>query len=413
MPQPIHIGITGPIATRDVAHLLDGSVAGLPLGCEGAPLLVTMITELLRRGHRVSAFTLSNGMPLRADAAVVARGPGFELHYCPNRPRAWPFNGWRTGRIVDLYAFERRGLERAIRSARPDVIHAHWAYEFAWAALRSGLPNVVTCHDSPLLVARFERDFKHGAYRWLRAGIAWHVLRRAQRVTTVSPYMVGQVQPLCRSSVLVVPNPIAARASTRARSRLAGRMQIIMVGNGWGPRKNGTAALQAFALLAQRLPTAQLHLYGHDSEPGGAAQRWWQHQRLVGDVVFNGAVSHDDVLDAMASSDLMLHPALEESFGAVLAEAMAMGLPVVAGERSGAVPWVVGEGGWLVDVRRPEPMADAMHALLADTAAMDRLGQRGRGRVAACFSPAAVASQYEREYRAAIAGSTSVPVPRR
>ena len=398
----MHIGIAGPIATRDVAGLLDSPADDLPCGCEGAPLLVTVITELLRLGHRVSAFTLSNGMPLRADAAVIARGPGFELHYCPNRPRAWPFNGWRSGRIVDLYAFERHGLRRAMQSARPDVVHAHWSYEFAWAALGTGLPHLITCHDSPLRVARFERDFRHGAYRWLRAGIAWHVLRHARRVTTVSPYMRDEVQPLCRVPVLVVPNPIAERASTRVRVRRAGRMQVIMVANGWGPRKNSSGGLQAFAMLSQRLPGTQLHLFGQDSEPGGAAHRWWQQQRLAGDVVFNGAVSHDDVLDAMAASDLMLHPALEESFGAVLAEAMTLGLPLVAGERSGAVPWVVGHGGRLVDVSRPDRMADAMYALLTDVAEMDAMGRRGRERVVARFGAAGVAAQYEREYRAAI-----------
>lgn len=242
----------------------------------------------------------------------------------------------------------------------------------------------------------------------MRAGIALHVLRHARRVTTVSPYMVDEVQPLCRTPVLVVPNPIATRASTRQRTPRAGRMKVVMVGNGWGPRKNGAAALQAFAMLAQRLPAAQLQLYGQDSEPGGAAQRCWQRLGAAGDVAFNGSVSHDHVLDAMAASDLMLHPALEESFGAVLAEAMAMGLPLVAGERSGAVPWVVGNGGRLVDVTRPEPMAEAMQALLIDPTAMDALGKLGRERVLANFSPAAVTARYEQQYEAACADSTRI-----
>ena len=36
--------------------------------------------------------------------------------------------------------------------------------------------------------------------------MAWHVLRHASRVSTVSPYMVQQIQPLCRVPVDVVPN---------------------------------------------------------------------------------------------------------------------------------------------------------------------------------------------------------------
>jgi len=397
----MHIGIAGPIATRDALSLLDGRSSQLPGGCEGAPLLVTIIAELLRRGHRVSAFTLSSDLPGRADAHTVARGAGFELHYMPSRPRAWPPNGRRPGRAMDLYAFERRGLRDAIEAVRPDVIHAHWTYEFAWAALGTGIPHVVTCHDSPVVVARFERDFRHGAYRWLRAGIAWHVLRRARRVTTVSPYMVDQVQSLCRVPIAVIPNPIADSGLLAAPASQPTRTRVMMVFNGWGPRKNVAAGLRAFALLRRRLPAAELHLYGQDTQEGGIAARWWRDQGESGGVVFHGVVSHGDVLAAMAASDLMLHPAVEESFGAVLAEAMAAGLPVVAGRRSGAVPWVVGDAGALVDVTDPHAMADAMAALLGDPTAVAAMALRGRQRVRDCFSVGAVAAQYEREYEAA------------
>ncbi len=405
----LHVGIAGPFATRDVAALLDDPSAGLPPGYEGAPLLATLARRFLARGHRVTAFTLSAGMPLRRDARVVARGPRFELHYCPCRPRAWPFNGRLPGRIVDLYAFERRGLQAAMEEARPDVVHAHWSYEFAWAALRSRLPSVVTCHDSPVRIARFERDLRHGGYRWLRAGMAWHVLRQARHVTTVSPYMQAEVQPLCRAPLAVVPNPIDERAFGAGRAPLSATPRVIMVCNGWGPRKNGAAGLRAFASLARRRPAAALHFFGHGSEEGGPAQRWCEGEGLQAGVRFRGAVSHDEVLAEMAASDVMLHPALEESFGAVLAEAMAMGLPVVAGRDSGAVPWLVGDAGVLVDVREPEAMAQALHAMLDDPAAMAEFGRRGRARVRERFSVDAVAALYEAQYAAAIAAAPAPP----
>lgn len=399
----MHIGIAGPIATRDVLALLEDASPELPAGTEGAPLLGTIIAELLRRGHRVSAFTLSNDLPLRDDAGVVARGPSFELHYLPCRRRAWPFNGRRPGRIVDLYAFERRGLRSAMAAVRPAVIHAHWAYEYAWAALRTGIAHVVTCHDSPVAVARFERDLRHGGYRWLRAGMAWHVLRHARRVTVVSPYMADQVRSLCRAPINVVPNPIILRAEAAAAAPPVARARVLMVFNGWGPRKNVAAGLRAFALLREQIPAAELHLYGHDTQEGGTAWRWWRDQGESGGIAFHGALAHDALIEAMAASDLMLHPALEESFGAVLAEAMSVGLPVVAGSCSGAVPWVVGDAGLLVDVTRPRAMADAMLAVLADPAAARAMGQRGRDRVRANFSSDSVVTQYERQYELALA----------
>jgi glycosyltransferase involved in cell wall biosynthesis len=405
----MHIGIAGPIATLDVLPLLDADPARLPAGTGGAPLLAILVAELLRRGHRVSAFTLSSDLPLRADGRTCARGPGFELHYLPNRPRAWPPNGRRPGRAMDLYAFERAGMRGAIEAVRPDVVHAHWAGEFAWAALRTGLPHVVTCHDSPLAVARFERSFRRGAYRWMRAGIAWHVLRHARRVTTVSPYMVDQVRSLCRVPVSVVANPIAEHAEGAAPVAAAARPRLLMACNGWGPWKNGAAGLRAYALLRERLPAVELHLFGRDTQEGGPAWQAWRESGSPPHVVFHGAVAHGELLAAMAAADLLLHPALEESFGAVLAEAMSTGLPVVAGDASGAVPWVVGDAGVLVDVAQPQAMADAMLALLLDRERARELGRRGRERVRRCFSPAAVAEQYEREYEAAIAESARAP----
>ena len=401
----MHVGIAGPIATRDVQALLHEGATALPAGCEGAPLLGTIIEQLVRRGHRVSAFTLTHGLPLDDATRVVAHGPQFALHLVPSRPRAWPPNGRRPGRIVDLYAFERRGLRAAIEAVRPDVIHAHWAYEFAWAALRTGLPHLVTCHDSPLVVARFEHDLRHGAYRWLRAGMAWHVLRHAARVTTVSPYMAEQVRGLCRVPVRVVANPIADQPTRDATVAWSSRLRVLMVCNGWGARKNGEAGLRAFRLLRERLPAVELHLYGRGTEEGGPAWQAWRALGALGHAVFHGAVPHATVLDAMANGSLMLHPALEESFGAVLAEAMSVGLPVVAGRDSGAVAWVVGDAGELVDVTSPHAMAEAMLALLLDPATARWRAQLGRDRVRARFSPGAVAEQYEREYELALAQS--------
>ncbi len=406
----MHIGICGPIATQDVAHLLDQPQAALPRGYAGAPLLGTLISELLRRGHQVSAFTLSSDMALRAESTVLARGPSFSLYCCPMRPRAWPFNGRLPGRIIDLYAFERRCLQQAIAVAQPDVIHAHWAYEFAWAALRSGLPHVVTCHDSPFVIARFQRNFRRGGYRWLRAFMAWHVLRHARHVTTVSPYMMGQIQPLCRADVTVsvVPNPIIASAFTQPNRRQAGAAKVLMVANGWDVRKNGQSALRAFSLFSAQRPDAELHAYGHDHGSGEAAEKWWREAGLKGKVYFHGPVPHSQILAAMAETNVFVHAALEESFGAVIAEAMAAGAPVIGGKNSGAVPWVVGDGGILVDVTQPEEIANAISKLLGDSLFASNLTRAGATRVRNHFSAEEVTTAYEQLLFAAISSESGL-----
>lgn len=382
----------------DVSHLLGAAPRTLPAGYTGAPILATLVEGLLARGHRVTAITLSADLPLRDDGVVTVRHGALTVVICPMRPKAWPPNGRLPGHIVDLYSFERRQLLAAIRQAQPDVVHAHWACEFAWAALRSGLPHLVTSHESPFTVARHYRGWKLGGYRWLRALMAWHVLRHARRVSTVSPYVAESIQPLCRVPVEVVPNPIGERLFTLTRTAEPQRQRVLMVCNGWSTHKNPEAALRAFATVSQTLPDAELVLLGEDFGPQQSAVHWWRSQALPGRVRFIGPVPHASVLDWMVRSDVLLHPALEESFGAVVAEAMAVGLPVLGGSRSGAVPWVVGEHGCLVDVTRPDAIAAALAELLGDVPRRERLAQAARTAARQRFAVARVAEQYATIY---------------
>ena len=71
---------------------------------------------------------------------------------------------------------------------------------------------------------------------------------------------------------------------------------------------------------------------------------------------------------------------------------------MVAGVASGAVPWVVGEAGRLVDVTQADAVAGALHELLLDAVESSRLGRIGGQRVRLLFSAEAVASAYEMTY---------------
>lgn len=400
----MHIGIVGPIATVDIAHLIDRDVSGLPRGYAGAPLLATLISELLRRGHRVCAFTLSNDLPLDASSLVTVGGNNFSISYCPMRPRAWRPNAWLPGRIVDLYRFERQALQKAITQAAPDLIHAHWAYEFALAALATGIPHVVTCHDSPYVIARLASRSRptRSAYRWLRVLMARKVLREAQCVTAVSPYMRDEVQALARAQIVVVPNPVDDLALSLACARQTPvAPHLAMVCNGWGIRKNPEPALMAFAELRRREPAAELHLYGYDFGPGETAELWCAARGIQDGMLFHGAIPHQQLLQSLANLDLLLHPSLEESFGMVIAESMAMGLPVVAGESSGAVPWVVGQHGVLCDVRSQTTITRALIQAL-EPQRYARLSREGSACAHARFSTANVVDQFYALYTQAL-----------
>ena len=402
----LHICIVGPIATADIRHLLEGDTGRLPVGYSGAPLMVTLINELLRRGHRVTAVTLSGDMPLDWRQPARASGSNLEVVFVPMRPRAWRPNGWQPGRIIDLYAFERRGLQYAIERATPDVVHAHWTYEFALATLNTSLPHLITCHDAPAVVIRYTRSL----YRVLRYFMARKVFRRGKVFSAVSGYMAHAAQRYTRLPVTVIPNPLAdyVLASGRLRSAPSSSWQIGMICNGWGRLKNPEPALLAFEKIHHAYPTAVLHVFGADFGPDEMAEQWCRDRNLAAGIVFHGATPHQQLIEHLESLDLLIHPALEESFGVVLAEAMALGIPIVAGRYSGAVPWVVGfdEKTASCGCAVLTDVTDVMALVTAVDAALDkRYAERsafGYKRARQLFTPDKVAEAYIRLYQNAM-----------
>jgi len=164
--------------------------------------------------------------------------------------------------------------------------------------------------------------------------------------------MRDAVQNLARHPITVVPNPVDTLAVALGKARPHPvRPQIAMVCNGWGVWKNPEPGLIAFKQLQQQDPTVQMHLYGADFGPGQIAEQWCSAQGIKQGLHFHGALPHHQLLQELNKHDLLLHTSIEESFGMVIAEAMALGLPVVAGESSGAVPWVVGTHGCLCNVK--------------------------------------------------------------
>jgi len=392
------IGIAGPIGTESIAGFVAEDPARLPHGYGGAPLVSTLIGELLARGHTVAAFTTSSDLPISPYAEVVAQGDRFRIHYCPVRPQAFRPKFGKPGRAVDGFRIERDALRQAMLSEGLDLIHAHWAYEFALAAIASGLPHVITCHDVPRAVLRYMPN----GYRLVRYFMARRVMATACTLTAVSPYLRDAIAGSTRVPITVIPNPLPPEVMKHAPSRRMVdplRPRLAMVLNGWGPLKNPQPALIAFSLLRRRLPDAELSLFGIDFEPGGRAQRWADARGVAAGVTFIGNLPYSQLLQALSQEDALVHPSLEETFGMSVAEAMALGVPVIGGSRSGAVPWVIGGGGLLADVTSPQAICEAMLGLLVEPAVYARCRETALERSRKIFSAEIVVNQYEQIYR--------------
>ena len=105
-------------------------------------------------------------------------------------------------------------------------------------------------------------------------------------------------------------------------------------------------------------------------------------------------------LEKMEAADVFIHPSIEESFGMVLIEAMAKKTPVIAGEKSGAVPWVLdyGRAGVLAEIRSPESIATEVINLLSNHKKWEVYSEAGFNYVKENFVISKVVDQYLDEY---------------
>lgn len=379
----MRIALAGPMGTPAFRKALGLKLLGAPDGVIQTPIN-TLGAELVRRGDEVTAICLDPSL----EAVVrVSEGP-LSLVYLPQRSRA-------RSRASDLFVQEVELVRAELDRTAPDVVHAHWTYEYAEAAIRSRLPHLVTMHDIPLEVMLLF----HNAYRAIRAAMAIRVLSRLKTLAVVSPRMAGWTRVHgYLGSLDVVPNGVDVPAMPPSHvERLSKPVRIVVVGDLSG-RKNVSAAVVAFRDIRRALASAELHLFGAGLDAGYAAGE--------SGVTGHGATPHDLLMDFLArEATLLLHPSIQETFGVIVAEALARGVPAIAGRRSGGVTFVMGDEltDLLVDVRRPEAMSRAVLALLSDPAAYARAAERGRARVQARFSTRGMTDSYQAIYSRVLA----------
>lgn len=369
--ESVHVAVAGPILTRPLAQFLDGSAAALPPGQGGTPVW-QLVGDLVDRERRVTSVTLDRSV----SAPVTASGRLLDVVYGSYRPRH---------RMRDLMRVERHAVRDAVAAARPDLVHAHWCYEYALGAMASGIPTLVTVHDWIPAVLKL-MESRYWPYWSGRALLYFTTLARARHLTANSPYIAERVRRFTRAALEVIPNGVLDADFVGATDRVAarrpdgrGRPVILSVNNGFGPLKNIRRLLESFRVLKALDLACELHLIGDGYEPGGACELFARQRGLLKDVAFVGSLPRDEVLARMREATLLVHPAREESFGMTLIEAMSQRTPVIGGARSGAVPWVLGGGkaGLLVDVDDPRALAQAIAAVLTQSALREQLAGDG------------------------------------
>ena len=310
-----------------------------------AMFIAPLADELRLRGFRTA-------LAVGAETADRFDEPSFDTVF-----RLPPF---RRGSPPQL-ASAGRALVAAIRSWRPALLHLHTPYAVALGRLAAR----VTQTDHIAVVHGTLFDFPGraaAAYRAEERGLAW----LTPLYVAVNPEDADEYRRIApRSRVLLAPcgglgidlTALTRQADSCARPTPADGPQVLVLGR-MTPDKGLDLCVEAWTRLRESVPSAQLCFVG-SSFPG---EPRWDPPRLEG-------ISHLPFTrnpgSAIASSSLLLSGSAREGFAMVVAEALLVGVPVVAvtnrGSRRIAALGVEG-----LSLLRPDPdlIAEAMVATL-------------------------------------------------
>lgn len=300
------------------------------------------------------------------------------------------------------------GALRAVRDARPDVVHSHLATanvatRVATRVLR--IPHVTTIHTVPGPAAEDTRR------QSLADGWSAHLSRRLVSPSAEVSDAFAAAFHIPRARMLVIPNaPAAAPPGAdfdRARSRA----------DAFGPGAAGFCVLCIARLVPEKgvaelvEAVARLRDGGREvtvAVAGGGPEEAELHRRAA-ELGVASAVrllgQRSDIGDLLRAADAFCLPSRHEGLPVSVLEAMDAGLPVVA-TAVGGVPTLVldGETGLLVEPREPEALAEALAGLADHPERRAALGAGGRALVAGHYSLGAVAARYAELYRELAAG---------
>lgn len=366
-------------------------------------------------GAALRALTLAASAAPRGDSAVIV-GPGGSALEHGAAIRGLEFAAADFSASVR----GRRELRRALAELQPDILHAMSAAPLVLAepGLLLGRPSdgptarFVSVVVDPASASVFADGHSRPVATALRNRLLTRISPALDGVFAVSEPVRESLQGFGVSGVVTLGG---AAVNAEDLTRRAGTPITLppgapRIGSAVGqlePPKGVDTLIRAFARVTAAHPDATLIVGGEGSQR--AALSALAEQLGVADRVH--LIGYlDEPAPLLAALDLHVSPSLSEGLGTATAQALALGVPVIATAVGGASDVVTdGVTGVLVPPRDADTMAEAMLDLLGDPARARRLAEAGCADVMANHSEAAFVDATWARYTRAMHAQPSQP----
>ncbi len=248
-----------------------------------------------------------------------------------------------------------------------DVLHAHWTYEFAYVSslFAEKLPVFCTVRDWAPFIYTTMKGIKYKVL-WFQKKVISKLVLKNSKIQFISNSFYTQ-QLILKSfpnyNTPILFNSIDDEHILKTRNQYPQQFKLISISPSLDDeRKNIDRLILAFRDFRKLSPESKLLLVGN-IDFNGALYLKWKNNGLLENVEFLGYINHDKLILYLDEVSCLIHPSLEETFGNILLEGMAMRIPVIGGEKSGAVPFVLknGQCGCLCDITDVKSIVDAIY----------------------------------------------------
>lgn len=237
---------------------------------------------------------------------------------------------------------------------KPDIIHVHSMRNAGYLALqiyeKYNIPYIITEHSSA-----YEKKL-----------VSKHEFRKLNKVVNSSKYNMAVSEKFCTllnnkfllSEWHFIPNSVN---NAFIENKLVIEKQsftFLFVGN-LNKNKSVDILLKAFSKFVIKVPDVKLKIIGDGPEKSNLI-KLSKKLGIEKNIEFLGSLSREKVRIEMSNASTLVHPSRYETFGVVIIEALAIGLPVIATRCGGPESIITNEVGILIDPGSVSQLADAL-----------------------------------------------------
>jgi glycosyltransferase involved in cell wall biosynthesis len=264
-------------------------------------------------------------------------------------PNIWyhPLTVPQAGWLRTAYQGCIRAVRRKLRDIRPDLVHGQGTEkDCAICAVFSGFPNVLTIHGNIAELARLS-GARFGDYHWCSARLENFVLKRTRGVFCNSQYTEDLVRPRA-PRIWRVPNPVRQEFFVPFGPVTSPPRPLLLNVGTLSRNKRQLELLDVAQALHKRGLDFELRFLGVAAQDDPYAVEFRKRIKEVaqaGYASYEGFKSVGDLVACLDRASALIHFSVAESFGLVVAEALARNLKFFGSRAGGVLDIVAGAEG--------------------------------------------------------------------